>query len=131
VTFAGYVPERDKVDYYNLADLLLFPSSMEGFGLTVAEAMSCELPVVASDRGSLPELVPDGEGGFLCDPANRDSFVRSVLHLLSDAGLREKFGRANRVRVDRMFRWDHCVEGTKRVYEEVVDEWRRRGAQAG
>lgn len=131
VIFAGYVPEADKVDYYNVADVLLFPSAMEGFGLTVAEAMSCELPVVVSDRGSLPELVADGEGGFLCDPADRGSFARIVCRLLSDPGLREKFGRSNRERVDRLFRWEQCVERTKRVYDEVVDEWRRDRAQVG
>jgi glycosyltransferase involved in cell wall biosynthesis len=126
VIFTGYVPEREKVEYYTVADLLLFPSSMEGFGLTVAEAMSCELPVVASNRGSLPELYEDGEGGFLCDPEDVASVVRSVLLLLSDRGLRAKFGAANRERVDRMFRWEHCVTGTRRVYEEILDEWRRR-----
>ena len=130
VIFAGYVPEREKADYYNLADLLLFPSAMEGFGLTVAEAMSCELPVVVSDRGSLPELVVDGEGGFLCDPARREGFVQKVLLLLSDPMLRRKFGSANRQRVDRLFRWEHCAAATARVYEEVLDEWRRHRTAA-
>src|SRR5262249_49392241 len=126
VIFAGYVPEREKVDYYSLADVLLFPSSMEGFGLTVAEAMSCELPIVTSDRGSLPELCEDGEGGFLCSPTGIAGVARSVLVLLSDPSLRRKFGAANRQRIDRMFRWEHCATGTERVYQEVLDEWRRR-----
>src|SRR5439155_12954775 len=78
VVFTGYVPESEKVAYYNLADLLLFPSSMEGFGFTVAEAMSCGLPVVASNRGSLPALLVDGGGGFLVDPADREGFVRET-----------------------------------------------------
>lgn len=130
VIFAGYVPEDEKVLYYNLADMLLFPSSLEGFGLTVAEAMSCELPVVASHRGSLPELVIDGEGGFLCDPARPESFVRKVLLLLSDPMLRRKLGSANRQRVDRLFRWDRCAAATSRVYEEVLDAWQRPRAQA-
>lgn len=126
VIFAGYVPEAEKVQYYNLADVLLFPSSMEGFGLTVAEAMSCEVPVVVSNRGSLPELVTDGEGAFLCDPGDRDAFVRKTLLLLSDPMLRRKFGAANAERVERRFRWDHCAASTARVYEEVLDGWRRR-----
>lgn len=130
VIFTGYVPEHEKVEYYNLADLLLFPSAMEGFGLTVAEAMSCELPVVVSNRGSLPELVADGEGGFLCDPAAPGSFVAKVLLLLSDPMLRRKFGSATRQRVDRLFRWEHCAAATARVYEEVLDEWRRHRTAA-
>lgn len=130
VVFTGYVREEEKVDYYNLADVLLFPSAMEGFGLGVAEAMSCELPVVVSDRGSLPEVVADEEGGFLCDPDAPETFVRRVLLLLSEPLLRRKFGLANRERVDRLFRWDHCAAATERVYEEVLDAWRRRRAQA-
>jgi len=130
VVFTGYVPEEEKVDYYNLADVLLFPSAMEGFGLGVAEAMACELPVVVSDRGSLPEVVADEEGGFLCDPDAPEAFVRRVLLLLSEPLLRRKFGLANRERVDRVFRWDHCAAATERVYEEVLDAWRRRRAQA-
>ena len=130
VIFAGYVPEAEKVDYYNMAELLLFPSALEGFGLGVAEAMSCGLPVVVSGRGSLPELVVDGEGGFLCDPERPDTFVGRVLQLLSDPMLRKKFGRANRERVDRRFRWDHCAAATARIYAEVVDDWRRRRPQA-
>lgn len=130
VTFTGYVAERDKVDHYNLADILLFPSSMEGFGLTVAEAMSCRLPVVVSDRGSLPELVVDGDGGFLCDPVDRAAFVRKTLLLCADPLLRQKFGAANAERVDRSFRWEHCAAATARIYRDAVDVWRRRGAHA-
>lgn len=130
VIFTGYVPERDKVDYYNVADALFFPSSLEGFGFTVAEAMSCGLPVVCSDRGSLPELVVDGEGGFLANPDDRDACVRRLLLLLGDASLRRKLGAANRERAERHFRWDRCARDTKRVYENVVDEWRKRRAPA-
>jgi glycosyltransferase involved in cell wall biosynthesis len=125
VVFTGYVPEADKVDYYRLADVLLFPSLMEGFGLSVAEAMSCGLPVVVSDRGSLPELVADGEGGFLCDPDDREAFARRIVLLLGDPMLRRKFGAANQARVDASFRWSHCVAGTARVYEDVLETWRR------
>jgi glycosyltransferase involved in cell wall biosynthesis len=130
VVFTGFVPEAEKVDQYNLADVLLFPSSMEGFGLSVAEAMSCAIPVVTSDRGSLPELVVDGEGGFVCDPARSASFTRALLTLLDDPLLRRKFGAANRERIDERFRWDHCAARTARVYEEVLDGWRRRRAAA-
>ena len=125
VIFAGYVPEHAKVDYYNLADLLLFPSAMEGFGLTVAEAMSCELPVVVSDRGSLPELVVDGEGGLLVDPSDRETFVRKTLLLCADPMLRRKLGAASGERVERRYRWDHCAAATARVYEDVLDRWQR------
>lgn len=129
VVFTGYVQEADKAAHFNLADVFFFPSAMEGFGLAVGEAMSSGLPVVASDRGSIPELVADGETGFTCDPERPDRFIERLLLLLGDAPLRRKFGAAGRLRVDRLFRWEACVDGTRRVYEETVLAWRRRGAQ--
>lgn len=127
VVFTGYVPEADKVDHFNLADIFFFPSAMEGFGLTVAEAMSCALPVVVSNRGSIPELVVEGEGGFVCDPARSQTFVERLLLLAGDAALRKKFGAANAERVERLFRWDRCVEETRRIYERLIEQWRTRG----
>jgi glycosyltransferase involved in cell wall biosynthesis len=130
VIFTGYVPEPEKTDHFNLADLFFFPSAMEGFGLTVAEAMASGLPVVASDRGSIPELVLDGAGGFVCDPARPDGFVQRLLTLLRDPGLRGKFAELNRERAERLFRWERCVDGTRRVYEQAVSDWRRaKGAR--
>ena len=126
VIFTGYVAEAEKADHFNLGDVFLFPSAMEGFGLVVAEAMSSGLPVVASNRGSIPELVVDGEGGFVCDPSGPEPFVEKLALLLGDRALGEKFGHANRERVERLFRWERCVDGTRRVYEEALEQWRRR-----
>jgi glycosyltransferase involved in cell wall biosynthesis len=126
VIFTGRVPAADKVEYYRLADMFVFPSTMEGFGLVVAEAMSCGLPVVVSDRGSLPELVLPAAGALLAHPSDRGAFVRGILSLLGDATLRRRFGAANRERVERLFRWDICAAATARVYEEVRETWRGR-----
>jgi phosphatidylinositol alpha-1,6-mannosyltransferase len=124
VVFAGYVPEVEKADYYRLADVFVFPSGLEGFGLAIGEAMSTGIPVVASDRGSIPELVADGQTGVLADPDRIDTFVRPVVGLLDDAALRAKLGAAGRERIDRSFRWDRCATDTARVYEDVVARWR-------
>lgn len=124
VAFTGYVPESEKVDHFTLADVFVFPSAMEGFGLTVAEAMSCGLPVVTSNRGSIPEIVADGEGGFVCDPGAPAGFVERLSLLIGDRALREKFGAANVERVARLFRWDRCVEATRGVYAEALARWR-------
>jgi len=125
ILFAGRVSEAEKVAYYNLADLFVFPSSLEGFGFTVGEAMSCGLPVVVSDRGALPELVVDGEGGFVCRGGDLDGFVRSVSRLLEDAALRRRFGAFNRRRIDGQFRWDRCARRVLEIYEEVLADWKR------
>jgi glycosyltransferase involved in cell wall biosynthesis len=128
VRFAGYVPEAEKVDHLNLADVFLFPSAMEGFGLAVGEAMSCGLAVVASNRGSIPELLVDGEGGFLCDPATPEPFAEGLRRLLADAGRRRAMGAANRARVEARFRWERCVAATEALYAETLAGWRRPAA---
>jgi glycosyltransferase involved in cell wall biosynthesis len=125
VAFTGYVAEAEKAEHFNLGDVFFFPSAMEGFGLTVAEAMSSGLPVVASDRGSIPELVVDGEGGFVCEPSGPEPFVDRLGLVLGDEALGRKLGRANRERVERLFRWERCVEGTLRAYERALEAWRR------
>jgi glycosyltransferase involved in cell wall biosynthesis len=124
VRFTGYVPEAEKAAHFNLGDVFVFPSAMEGFGLAVAEAMASGLPVVASDRGSIPELLIDGEGGFLCDPNKPELFVDRLHRLLGDARLRAKLGAANAERVERAFRWERCVAETRRVYEDAVASYR-------
>jgi glycosyltransferase involved in cell wall biosynthesis len=130
VAFTGYVPEADKAAHFNLADVFAFPSALEGFGLAVGEAMSSGLSVVASDRGSIPELLVDGEGGFLCDPARPAGFTEALVRLLRDPALRAKQGAANAERVDRRFRWSRCVAATRREYESVLAAWRQRGRSA-
>lgn len=125
VSFAGRVAEADKVAYYRAADLFISPSSLEGFGFTVGEAMSCGLPVIASDAGALPELVVDGEGGFLCRPDRASDFAARLVLLLGDADLRRRFGEFNRDRVDRHFRWSRATRRVMEIYEEVLAEWKR------
>jgi len=125
VRFTGYVPEAEKADHFNLADVFVFPSAMEGFGLAVAEAMASGLPVVASDRGAIPELLADGEGGFLCDPARPELLGDRLQRLLADAPLRAKLGAANAERIERHFRWERCVAATRRVYEDAIEAHRR------
>ena len=126
VVFTGYLPEADKVPMLNLADVFVFPSLLEGFPLAPQEAMSCGHPVVAFRVASLPEMVEDGVSGFLVGVNARADFVERVLRLLGDPALRARFGHAAAERVDRNFRWDGTVRQVLKVYQETVDEYRRR-----
>lgn len=125
VVFTGRLPEADKVAHYNLADIFLFPSVLEGFGLAAGEAMSCGLPVIASDEGALPELVAHEQGGFVCRGGDRAAFVEATLRLLDQRELRRRFGAFNRGRVDRHFRWPRAARRVLDIYEEVVGDWKR------
>ena len=125
--FTGYLPEAEKVAVLNLADVFVFPSLLEGFPLSPQEAMSCGKPVVAFRVASLPELVEDGVSGFLTDVNDRPAFAERVAVLLKDAELRRRVGVAAAERVERHFRWELTVRQVLKVYEEVLDEFRRGG----
>ena len=125
VVFAGRVAEAEKVAHYRLADVFVFPSSLEGFGLAVGEAMSCGLPVVASDQGALPELVVDARGGIICPDGDVAAFTRALLRLLAAADLRAQFGGFNRDRVEERFRWGPAARRVLDIYEEVLGDWKR------
>ena len=72
----GYLSESDKIDLYRAANVFVFPSLYEGFGLPVLEAMACGTPVITSDCSSLPEVV--GDAGWLADPKDANDFAEKV-----------------------------------------------------
>lgn len=125
VVFAGRIPETEKVGYYNLGDVLVSTSSLEGFGFSVAEAMSCGMPVVVSDRGALPELVVDGRSGCVCAAGRLDGFARSLIRLLDDPDLRRRCGAFNRERIDRHYRWGECSRRVAEIYEDSLLQRKR------
>jgi len=79
-----------------MCDVLLLPSETESFGLVALEAMSCAVPVVASRRGGIPEVVADGEVGFLCGPGDVRGMAGAVLALLDDPALARRVGERGR-----------------------------------
>jgi glycosyltransferase involved in cell wall biosynthesis len=80
---------------------------------------------VAFRAASLAEMVEDGSTGFLVGANDRDAFAERVVRLLRDPELRRRFGGAASERVDRNFRWDLTVSRVQKVYQEVVDGYRR------
>ncbi len=102
-----------------LADVFLLPSSSESFGLVALEAMSAEVPVIASNVGGLPEVVEHGFTGFLHDPGNVAGFVGSALKLLGNESLRRTMGRRGRRVARERFSADEMVARYVRVYESL------------
>ncbi|MCQ1535093.1 glycosyltransferase family 4 protein [Methanosarcina sp. KYL-1] len=115
----GRLSEDELVNIYNLCDIFLFPSRLEGFGLAVAEAMSCGKPIVTTDCSSLPELVMDGKGGFLCNVDCTQEFVESIRLLANDENMRLKMGRFNRRRVENLFSSDQMIDQYIKLYAKL------------
>jgi len=102
-----------------LADVFLLPSSSESFGLVALEAMSAEVPVVASDVGGLPEVIEHGVTGFLHGPGHVQGFVSSVLKLLTDDKLRHSMGRRARRVAKERFSVDEMIDRYIAVYDSL------------
>jgi L-malate glycosyltransferase len=102
------------------ADLFLLPSETESFGLVALEAMACGLPVVASAVGGLPEVVADGETGFLCPMGDVGAMAAAARRLLDDAPARARFGAAARRRAESEFRLDPAVDRYVDIYRRVL-----------
>jgi glycosyltransferase involved in cell wall biosynthesis len=116
VRFFGKVPETDLPCFYNLADVLAMPSLLEGFGLPVAEAMACGLPVVCSTETSLPEVA--GSAGLLVDPGNVHELAGALAQVLEDRTLADSL-RSKGLERAAMFTLGHMAEGILRVYAAV------------
>jgi len=117
VVFAGFVSRDDLKHVYQLAELLLFPSFYEGFGLPVIEALACGTPVVTSTTGSLPEAA--GEAGLLVDPYDPEDIAAAVLRLLNDPELRRERRRRGLDWATR-FSWRETGRRVMEVLERTV-----------
>ncbi len=116
VVFTGFVPDADLAHWYNAAAVLAFPSLDEGFGLPAVEAMQCGTPVVASDRGSLPEVL--GDAGRFFDPTDPDAICRALREVLEGEGVADAMRRRGIERA-RQFTWAEAARRTRRVFEET------------
>jgi glycosyltransferase involved in cell wall biosynthesis len=116
VVFTGFVSDADLPVIYNLAELFVFPSLYEGFGLPVLEAMACGTPVVTSNSSSLPEVV--GEAGLMVDPMDVEGLAEAMWRALSDHPLRERMIRSG-MRRARGFTWEKSAEELLSLYKEL------------
>jgi glycosyltransferase involved in cell wall biosynthesis len=122
VVFVDYVDERDLPLLYRMAEVFAYPSLYEGFGLPVAEAMSCGTPVFVSEDDALAEVV--GKAALVVDARSVESIAGGISRLLGDADLRRALSDAGRARVAR-FTWETAAEQVLEVYgKRVVDRKR-------
>lgn len=120
VRFTGHVSETDKWRLYDSADVLLFPSTLEGFGLVVAEAQSRGVPVVAGAGTATAEALDPERSGFLT-ASTGEAFAARLRELTDERRRREMSAHA--VRFAERFDWDACAAGVAEVYREAVDRY--------
>jgi glycosyltransferase involved in cell wall biosynthesis len=117
VRFFGFVPDDTLAVLYRLADVFVFPSLYEGFGLPPLEAMASGTPVVTSNVSSLPEVA--GDAALLVDPRDSEAIAGAIRMVLTDRKLREDLRRRGLERA-RAFSWEQSVARTRAIYSEVL-----------
>jgi glycosyltransferase involved in cell wall biosynthesis len=117
VRYAGYVADSERRTIYEGARLLAHPAHEEGFGLTVLEAMTVGVPVVAANRGAIPEVT--GDAALLVPPEDADALAEAIERLVDDAGLAARQSAAGMARA-RLFAWDKAAEVTLAAYRAAV-----------
>jgi glycosyltransferase involved in cell wall biosynthesis len=118
VIFTGQVPEVDLPKYYNAADIFVFPSYYEGFGLPPLEAMACGCPVIITNTSSLPEVV--GDAGIRISPDDMDGLVTQIIRVLSNDSIREELIKNGVIRAT-MFTWEESAGRTFDLYDSFID----------
>ncbi|MCG2791721.1 MAG: glycosyltransferase family 4 protein [Actinomycetia bacterium] len=114
ILFIGKVSDEDLLQIYNQAELFVYPSLFEGFGLPPLEAMSCGLPVMASDSSSLKEVV--GDAGILVPSEDHREISRQILYVLKNEKLKEELKKKSLIQA-RKFNWTKTAEKTLDVYK--------------
>jgi glycosyltransferase involved in cell wall biosynthesis len=118
IYFTGWVEQDDLPAIYCLADVFLFPSLYEGFGIPILEAMACGCPVVTSNTGACPEVA--GNSAVFVDPKNINSIANGVLSVLKDDSLREKMV-AQGFKEVRRFGWQKAARETLSLFHSVIN----------
>ena len=117
VYLAGYIPQEDLPAIYNLADIVIYPSLYEGFGLPVLEAMACGTPVITTNKSSIPEIV--GDAGILLPEPDEETIFEAMLNLLNDPEKRREFSEKGLLRAAG-FTWEATARATLEVYRRVM-----------
>jgi len=117
VKFTGFIPLDDLPAFYNLADLFVYPSLYEGFGLPPIEAMACGTPVITSNVTSLPEVV--GDAALTLDPLNMELLAQSMKDLIINDTDRMAL-RSKGIERAKLFTWEKCARETLAVYDSLM-----------
>ena len=108
--------------YLGVADVFVLPSELESFGLAALEAQACEVPVIATRIGGVPEVVSEGETGYLSDVGDVEKMSDDTLRLVRDEDLRRAFGEKGRELALERYSSDKIIPQYISFYEKVVQK---------
>jgi phosphatidylinositol alpha-1,6-mannosyltransferase len=126
VRFIGSVPDADLPALYNVATAFLGVSRrtghsrVEGFGVALAEASACGLPVIAGRSGGLAEAVRDGESGIVVEPEDADAVAAALGRVLDDQLLARRLGQAGRKAVETYYNWDRVIGDLRNIESQLA-----------
>jgi N-acetyl-alpha-D-glucosaminyl L-malate synthase BshA len=120
VEFVGKQPQSRIRDYLSAADLFLLPSESESFGLSALEAMACEVPVIATRVGGVPEVVEEGGCGYLFDLGDVNAMAETAVRVLRDEDERKRLGRRGREIAITRFATEQIIPQYEEVYRKVI-----------
>jgi glycosyltransferase involved in cell wall biosynthesis len=118
VIFPGFLPDDDLPFWYSAARLFVYPSSYEGFGLPVIEAMACGVPTITTNASSLPEAA--GDAALLVPPDDSSALAEALARLLGDGTLQAELAVRGR-RHASQFTWDRAARDTTHVYAQALN----------
>ncbi|AEF94568.1 glycosyl transferase group 1 [Desulfotomaculum nigrificans CO-1-SRB] len=122
VYFTGYVNDLARNSLYHYADVAVFPSLYEPFGIVALEAMAAQTPVVVSDTGGLGEIIHHGVNGMKAYTGNANSLADNILHCLMDPVSARRMREQAYRDVLEQYNWDNIARETKKVYQEIINE---------
>ena len=120
VRFVGKIPRNEMYRFYSAGDIFAFPGIRESLGMVFLEAQSCGIPVVAFANGGIPEVVRDGETGFLVPLYDSDRFAEAIEFLLTKRDIRQKMGQTAQIHVREGHDISRNYQEMKKVLEDIV-----------
>lgn len=125
VYFTGFMSDSDLVKLYNCANVAVFPSLYEPFGIVALEGMAAGVPVVLSNTGGLGEIIVDEKEGLKANPGDSWMLGEKIIRILKDNQLADYLAQEAYRKVQDVYNWEIIAKNTKEVYQDVVEEWEK------
>lgn len=121
-----FLGKQDNLEeLYSMSDLMLLLSEKESFGLVALEAMACGVPVIGTNVGGIPEVISDGETGYICELGDIDSIVDKAIHLLNEEELHHQFSQNSIQKVYHHFHGEKIVQQYENLYYQLMNSGER------